>query len=75
MNELLQWHDAAITKPDSDMTVLAWTDEGFCCAYWDDSMPCWIACESGGSLLGVTHWAEPQGPQNVELRGRSRLAG
>lgn len=63
--ELLQWHDAAITKPDSDMTVLAWTDEGFCCAYWDDSIPGWIACESGGSLLGVTHWAEPQGPQQA----------
>lgn len=31
--ELLQWHDAAITKPDSDMTVLAWTDEGFCTAW------------------------------------------
>lgn len=60
--EVIAWHDAATSKPDSDMTVLCWGDEGFFCGYWDDSIPGWIGCESGGSVIGVTHWSNPNGP-------------
>lgn len=62
-NEVLEWHDAATDKPDSDTTVLCWGSEGFFCGYWDDSIPGWIGCESGGSVIGVTHWSNPEGPQ------------
>ena len=61
--ETIEWHDANTDKPDSDMTVLCWGSEGFFCGYWDDSLPGWIGCESGGSVLGVTHWANPEGPK------------
>lgn len=49
--------------PDADITVLCWHagDEEFWTGYWDGAG--WIGCESGGSVLGVTHWAEPKGPQ------------
>lgn len=65
MTEHLTWHDAATTRPDADTTVLCWSagDQEFFCGYFDDSLPGWIDCESGGSVLCVTHWAEPQGPQ------------
>jgi hypothetical protein len=60
--ELLDWHSAD-DKPDSDITVLCWDGETpFFCGYWDDEMKSWIGCESGGSVLGVTHWAQPEGP-------------
>lgn len=62
-SEVLEWHDAATDKPDSDTTVLCWGSEGFFCGYWDDSIPGWIGCESGGSVIGVTHWSNPEGPQ------------
>ena len=65
MDELLKWHDAAIEKPDVDMTVLCWDSEGFFCGYWDDSVPGWVACESGGVVDGVTHWSIPEGPHQV----------
>jgi len=58
--EQLQWHPAS-SKPDSDMTVLCWGDEGYFCGYWDDADSCWIACESGGVATDVTHWSNPQG--------------
>lgn len=61
--EAIEWHCAETGKPDSDMTVLCWGSEGFFCGYWDDSLPGWIGCESGGSVLGVTHWATPEGPK------------
>ncbi|MBX3634720.1 MAG: MarR family transcriptional regulator [Rubrivivax sp.] len=64
--ELLEWHDATLRKPDSDLTVLCWGSEGFFCGWWDDGMGCWIGCESGGTVLGVTHWAEPEGPPGFE---------
>lgn len=62
--ELLQWIDASKRLPDSDITVLCWsTEDGeFFCGYWDADSESWIACESGGSVLCVTHWAEPRGP-------------
>jgi hypothetical protein len=59
--ETITWRSAS-DKPDSDLTVLCWGSEGFFCGYWDDSMPGWIACESGGTVLCVTHWCEPEGP-------------
>lgn len=60
--ETLVWHDAATEKPDSDMTVLCWDSEGFFCGYWDDSIPAWVACESGAQVEGVAHWSTPNGP-------------
>lgn len=61
-NELLEWHDAGLIKPDADITVLCWGSEGFFSGWWDDEIGSWIGCESGGSVLGVTHWSEPAGP-------------
>lgn len=64
--ELLQWHEARHTLPDSDITVLAWTREpcgaaDWCSAWWDGEQ--WIDCASGGVIhLDVTHWAQPEGP-------------
>lgn len=73
--ELLEWHDAALTKPDSDITVLCWGSEGFFCGWWDDGMGCWIGCESGGTVLGVTHWAQPEGPPGLERDDQSQTTG
>jgi hypothetical protein len=60
--ELLEWHNAAIDKPDCDITVLCWDEEGIFCGYWDDSVPGWIDSASGGTVDGVTHWSSPNGP-------------
>lgn len=60
--ERLLWRDAVTHKPDSDMTVMCWGSEGYFCGYWDAAMGCWIGCESDGSVLGVTHWSDPGGP-------------
>jgi hypothetical protein len=62
--ELLQWIDATQSLPDSDITVLCWItqDSEFFCGYWDAEAEGWIACENGGMVPGVTHWAEPRGP-------------
>jgi hypothetical protein len=59
--EHITWRLAS-DLPDSDLTVLCWGAEGFFCGYWDDGLQQWVACESGGSVLGVTHWCEPEGP-------------
>lgn len=68
--ELLQWNDAATTKPDADITVLVLTvekpgDPGeWWSAWWDDERECWIDAANAYKVCGtVTHWAEPQGPQ------------
>lgn len=58
----IHWIDAKVKKPDSDTTVLCWHGDSYFCGYWDDSIKGWIACESGGSVLGVTHWSDPDGP-------------
>ena len=63
--EHITWRNAS-DLPDSDLTVLCWGAEGFFCGYWDDGLQQWIACESGGSVLGVTHWCEPEGPGAAE---------
>ena len=60
--EFLAWYDAGKSKPDVDITVLCWGSDGFFTGYWDDDINCWIGCESGGSVIGVTHWSEPCGP-------------
>lgn len=60
--ETMAWLDAIQRKPDSDRTVLCWGTAGFFCGYWDADMGCWIGCESGGTVIGVTHWSEPKGP-------------
>lgn len=62
--ELLAWRCADEHKPDSDITVLCWDGETpFFTGYWDDDTRLWIDCSSGAAAPGVTHWAEPQGPQ------------
>lgn len=58
----LRWHCAATTQPDTDRTVLCWGSEGFFCGWWEGAMGGWMGCESGGSVVGVTHWADPSGP-------------
>ncbi|HRP76899.1 MAG TPA: hypothetical protein PKZ27_14955 [Rhodocyclaceae bacterium] len=73
ITEVLEWHDATLVKPDSDMTVLCWIDDDFFCGYWDDSIPGWIACESGGSVIGVTHWATPGGPHGDHFRDGTKM--
>lgn len=60
--EVLFWHEAKTSRPDSDLSVVCWAEDGFFDGYWDDGLGQWIACESGGIVLGVTHWAEPHGP-------------
>lgn len=63
--ELLDWYDAAKIKPDAELTVLCWhaKDGEFWTGYWDGEQ--WIGCESGGTVLGVTYWAVPNGPRGV----------
>lgn len=61
-SEALQWNDAKAKKPDSDITVLCWGDEGYFCGWWDDAEGQWHACESGGVVDHITHWSDPQGP-------------
>lgn len=73
--EAITWHDANKSKPDADMTVLCWGSEGFFCGYWDDEINGWIGCESGGSVLGVTHWSIPDGPANAKLTGSGTESG
>jgi len=64
-HEIITWNDANTSKPDADITVLCLGNDGFFCGYWDDDLAGWIGCESGGSELGVIHWAEPIGPNPV----------
>jgi hypothetical protein len=59
--ELLKWHPAT-THPDSDITVLCWGADGMFTGYWEAEREEWIDCESGAMVLGVTHWAQPEGP-------------
>lgn len=60
--ELLTWNEAASAKPDSDITVVLWGPDGYFCGWWDDEQGEWLDASSGGQAEGVTHWAEPQGP-------------
>jgi len=72
--ELLLWHDATQRKPDCSITVLCWlqtdsdgrpgVDVDFECGYWESLTGMWVSCVTGDELPGVTHWAEPQGPQS-----------
>lgn len=71
--ESLEWHDAATDKPDSDMTVLCWGSDGFFCGYWDDAISGWIACESGGSVLGVILWSSPEGPHQDHFPDATKM--
>ena len=64
--ELLEWHDAATTKPDADILQLLWiADEvGHCdwdAGWWSGEE--WLLAESGGSVAGrVLFFASPEGP-------------
>jgi hypothetical protein len=64
--ERLQWHDAAASRPDADLTVLLWIKHGTAhdweSGWWDGEA--WRLCESGGEVAGqVLYFAEPQGPR------------
>lgn len=68
--ELLQWHDAATTKPDSDIVVIGWALDApgapgeWFAMWWDDDRKCWIDAANAYKVSGmVTHWADPNGPQ------------
>lgn len=60
--ELLTWVSVDRALPDDDITVLCWLEPGgeWFSGYHDGHR--WIDCASGGRLDGVTHWAEPAGP-------------
>jgi hypothetical protein len=61
--ETITWHNANTTKPDPDTSVLCCRAEDFFLGYYDDELAAWISNESGGIIDGVTHWADPKGPQ------------
>lgn len=64
--ELLQWNDAATSNPDTDLTVAVWsTEHGLLTAWWDDAQGVWMDCATGGTIVDVTHWADPKGPREV----------
>ena len=63
MTETLIWTPAA-SKPDADISVLAWRDTGeWFVSWWDDEAGAWFDCATGGVVDGVTHWADVRGPQ------------
>ena len=59
--EMLDWHDATLTKPDADITVICIDAEEVWTGYWDGES--WTGCESGGTVTAPTHWADPKGPR------------
>lgn len=59
--EMLDWHDAQLTKPDADLTVVCLDAENVWCGWWDGEH--WNGCESGGTVAAPTHWADPRGPR------------
>jgi len=62
-NELLEWHAASDRLPDADITVLMWLQPaGEWFSGWHD-FDGWHDASSGALVRGVTHWAEPEGPQ------------
>lgn len=58
----LIWHPVAERLPDSDITVICWTEDGEWYSGWHDGDG-WRDAATGGELDGVTHWAEPEGPE------------
>ena len=61
--ELLQWHDGAASKPDTDTTVALWSDQdGLIAGWWDDERREWMECSTGAAVIGITHWADAKGP-------------
>lgn len=80
-HENLLWRDAATSKPDSAITVLAWIVDGhgdagdWWSAWWDAEQAKWIDASNGHKVGGlVTHWCEPCGPgawmENVRIQPR-----
>lgn len=65
--ELLEWHSVAAGLPDADTTVMMWVADGtehdWAAGWWDGE--CWRGCDHGGPVAGtVTHWADPEGPND-----------
>lgn len=62
--EVLTWHSAVSSLPDSDTTVLCSLHSGECYQGWYDSeYQAWMDSATGGPLEGVRWWCEPQGPE------------
>ena len=61
--EVLTWHRAHVSLPDSDTTVLCRVADGECLQGWYDSeWQQWMDAATGGPLERVCWWSEPQGP-------------
>jgi hypothetical protein len=57
------WRDARLAKPEDGKCVLCWHEGGGFVGYWrKESL--WINVLTGQLVLGVTHWADPEGPRN-----------
>ena len=62
--EVMAWKPAPAHLPDSDTTVLCWLATGeWQPGWWDDAQQIWLDAATGGQMPGVTHWAEPEGPE------------
>ena len=63
LTETIEWIDASVERPSSvDENVLCWGKEGAFMGWYDGPRFGWCGCESGDSVLGVTHWARVKGP-------------
>jgi hypothetical protein len=59
----ITWIPVTDRLPGTDGIVLVWFDaDVWDAAWWSADVSQWIACESGGRLEGVTHWADVEGP-------------
>ena len=59
----LRWHKLAIYgTPCSARSVLCADGMSWFAGWWDADDCSWRDCTTGGTVDGVTHWAEPIGP-------------
>lgn len=59
----IRWHDASESKPDADITVLLWLDDGeWCSGFWGGR---WFDSTGMPIEAGrVTHYADVAGPHD-----------
>lgn len=58
--EMLDWHDAHISKPDADLTVVCLDADDVWAGHWDGVN--WIDNETH-LVVHPTHFADPKGPR------------
>ena len=60
--EPLPWHRPAERMPDADLSVLLVLpgEPELEMGWWDGES--WRSCVSGGEVVDVLYWSEPQGP-------------